>query len=550
MKRLPVASFFLAVLIGIALVVGAFVLLDGDDDLFVPVPFVRPLNDYTTLQWEPVEKRAPKIDDDGRLHPGFSLAKIHCIRCHSLPSPQQLPRETWPFVLTWMSNYLGYTNTYLPFGNNVERRLMPAAPLLTELEFQQLAEYFLLYSSNSEELTPRRGQSRSPTTRFSVQKPKLNIPNGELVTLAQFDERNGRFIIGRGTTRELQFLDRNGRLLFKRGTTSEPIDVDLIPDGIRLTVMGDFMADQLGGKVLDLTFGPDDLVETREVIAEYHRMTESHTTDLDADGNDDLLLVGFGAGSVGRLSVRWMDSESVAGGETVLLDYAGALNAHFHDLDRNGLDDVIVLTSQSKQELLVFLNQGDRQFEKRLIHQEFAGFGYNHLSLGDFNDDGWVDFLIANGNNMEIKEAPLKPYHGVRILENNHDLTFTESYFYPMYGALKALASDFDRDGDLDIVATAFYPNWDVEIPETFVYLENQGGSHFQATGLAAKDSGRWISMTLGDVNQDGWSDVILGGGYIQQGVSSSHRETYNRWIKTRPSVVVLENIGADPTLE
>ena len=552
MKRLPVASFFLAILVGIALVVGGYFLWFEDRGVFVPVPFLQPLNDFATLQWEPVKKRAPSEDDDGTRHPGFEQAKIHCVRCHSLPDPQQLPKETWPFVLTWMSNYLGYTNTYVPFGNNVDRRLMPAAPLLTELEFQQLAEYYLLFSPDRERLTPRPGQSRNPTKRFVARNSQLNIPNGELVTFAHFDEVEKRFLIGRGaSSKALQVFDRSGSLLLDLKTQSEPIDVDPIPSGFRVTMMGDFMEDQLGGKVVDVTLKPGGHVETKEVITGYHRLTESHTADLDADGIDDVLLVGFGAGSLGKVSVRWFESEGATAGETILIDYAGALNAHIHDFDRDGLDDVMLLTAQSKQELLLFLNQGGQRFEKRLIHQEFAGFGYNHLSLSDFNEDGWLDLLIANGNNMEIKDAPLKPYHGIRILENNRDLTFSESFFYPMYGALKALASDFDRDGDQDIAAIAFYPNWDVDNPESFVYLENQGNNVFHPTGLEQKDSGRWITMALGDVDQDGWRDVILGGGYILQGVTSSHRDAYSNWIRTRPSVVVLENIGGrDPGLD
>ena len=544
MKRLPVASFFLAILVGVALVVGAYNLWFGDREIFVPVPFLQPLNDFATLQWEPVKKRSPSEDDNGAGHPGFEQAKIHCVRCHSLPDPQQLPKETWPFVLTWMSNYLGYTNTYVPFGNNVDHRLMPTAPLLTELEFQQLAEYYLLFSPDLERLTTRSGQSRKPTTRFIARRPTMSIPNGELVTLAQFDEVRERFLIGRGASKALQIFDRIGNRLLDLKTQSEPIDVDPIPGGYRTTMMGDFMEDQQGGRVVDVTLKSDDRVETKEVITGYHRLTESHTADLNDDGIDDILMIGFGAGILGKVSVRWFDPEGVTADETILIDYAGALNAHIHDFDRDGLDDVMLLTAQNKQELLLFLNQGEQRFEKRLILQEFAGFGFNHFSLSDFNRDGWMDLLIANGNNMEIKDAPLKPYHGIRIYENNHDLTFSESFFYPMYGALKALASDFDRDGDQDIAAVAFYPNWDVDNPESFVYLENQGNNVFHPTGLEQKDNGRWISMALGDVNQDGWRDVILGGGYVLQGVGSTHRDVYMDWVQTRPSVVVLENVG------
>ena len=194
--------------------------------------------------------------------------------------------------------------------------------------------------------------------------------------------------------------------------------------------------------------------------------------------------------------------------------------------------------------MLLFLNRGGREFERRLIHQEFAGFGYNHIEHADFDGDGLEDLLIVNGNNMEIKDAPLKPYHGIRIFKNRGDLSFTESYFYPMHGALKALAYDFDGDGDQDIAAIAFYPDWSGETPETFAYLENVGGNTFRSSGLSSEQTGRWISMCLGDLNRDGWEDIVLGAGYILQGVKTTQREWFSEWARERPSVVVLTNRG------
>ena len=50
-----------------------------------------------------------------------------------------------------------------------------------------------------------------------------------------------------------------------------------------------------------------------------------------------------------------------------------------------------------------------------------------------------------------------------------------------MHGAYKAMARDFDGDGDLDIAAISFYPEFDAATPESFVYLENTGGMKFNA---------------------------------------------------------------------
>ena len=44
-----------------------------------------------------------------------------------------------------------------------------------------------------------------------------------------------------------------------------------------------------------------------------------------------------------------------------------------------------------------------------------------------------------------------------------------------MYGAFGARAADFDNDGDLDIAAISFYPDFEIEKRESFVYLQNNG---------------------------------------------------------------------------
>lgn len=536
------------VLVGLVVVVLAGGFWQYDDKVYLPVPYIRPLNPRATIQWEPEAFNRPAPVYEGKDHPGLALAQVQCVRCHSLPRPQQLPRDTWPFVLTWMANYLGYTNTYMPFGNNVEASLMPAQPLVSEAELQAIASYYLLHSPTAQELSSRDGRSQPAGDRFNARKPDLGIPPNEVVTLVDFDETQRRFLIGRAGAKTFQVFDAAGTLLHNVGLTSEPIGVHAIATGLRLTVMGDFMEDKRRGQVLEIPMNSAAPSETTIVVDGYHRLTESHSDDLDGDGEEDLLLIGFGAGVTGRVSIRWRERGVLALAETVLIDYSGALNAVVHDFNLDGEKDVMILTAQSKQELLVFLNLGNRQFERHLIRQDEIGFGANHLVLGDLNQDGRADVVLINGNNMEIKNAPLKPYHGVRILENQGGLRFREVFFYPMYGALKALVNDFDRDGDLDIAVIAFYPNWNIADPETFVWLENRGGNKFQAWGLPAKDAGRWIALADGDVNGDGWPDLILGGGYVQHGVDTRYRERYASWSRGKPSVVVLENSGRQRT--
>ena len=107
------------------------------EELFIPIPKVKHLHPLVSLEWDSQKVDPHQAGKAPTAHPGYALALAHCTRCHGLPTPQQLPRETWPFVMTWMSNYLGYTNLYGPFQNNVDSIQIPSHPWSVNQSFKR-----------------------------------------------------------------------------------------------------------------------------------------------------------------------------------------------------------------------------------------------------------------------------------------------------------------------------------------------------------------------------------------------------------------------------
>ena len=226
----------------------------------------------------------------------------------------------------------------------------------------------------------------------------------------------------------------------------------------------------------------------------------------------------------------------------MLIDRAGAVKVQVHDFNSDERPDIAVLMSHAREGFYILLNNGSDEFERTTVFETHAGYGHTYFELQDFNGDGLTDVLVVNGDNVDSDPYNTsKNYHGIRIYLNQGNLRFEESYFYPMYGAFIAKAADFDADGDLDIAAISFYPDFGDEKRESFVLLQNNGDLTFSAYTAPELVNGRWMTMDVGDLDGDADIDIVLGGAYVPTGMLA-YRDTYRAMAESAPSILILEN--------
>ena len=194
--------------------------------------------------------------------------------------------------------------------------------------------------------------------------------------------------------------------------------------------------------------------------------------------------------------------------------------------------------AQGDEGIFLFTNKGNGEFDQKKVLAFPPVYGSSYFELADFNKDGFPDIVYTCGDNADFSVV-LKPYHGVYIFINDGHNNFKQEYFFPINGCYKAMARDFDGDGDLDIAAISFFADYQHQPEEGFVYLENMGHFNFQPYSIKEAESGRWLTMDAGDIDGDGKIDLVLGNFSIGP---SMFRNTFD-W-KKGPPFLVLKNTG------
>jgi hypothetical protein len=203
---------------------------------------------------------------------------------------------------------------------------------------------------------------------------------------------------------------------------------------------------------------------------------------------------------------------------------SAAYSASATDYDGDGDLDLYVSCFGPNE---LYRNNGDGTFTDVTAE---AGVGDPHFSLSgvwlDYDADGDLDLFVCNY--LEYDEGKFRSYYAASgfpgpmsyngepdtLYRNNGDGTFTDvtkeaGVYFPSGRGMSATAADFNNDGWIDIyVANDAMEN---------NYFENTGKGTFVdrgfEVGLALGQNGQGVSSmgpAVGDVNRDGFLDVFI----------------------------------------
>lgn len=433
---------------------------------------------------------------------GEVRARAACVGCHAFAPPDVLPRFAWRDVIA----------------------VMDALSPLLPAERDAVLAWYERAAPERLPLLPPWPPARAEPLRF--ERRALAPPGAPpLPAIA-----NVRFLDIAGDARpELVACDmRHGLVLVaSAGGPLAPIArvphpahaeaADLDEDGERDLVVADLgsfePADHARGAVVWLRGRRGAPFEVVTLARGLGRVADVEPADLDGDGDRDLVVAEFGWRKTGSLFAL----ENTGGGafERRPIDARhGAIHAPAADLDGDGRLDVVALFAQEHEAVIAFLNRGGFRFEAReLFRAPHPAWGMSGLALADLDRDGDLDVLVTNGDTLD--DHNLKPYHGVEWLENRGALRFERRPLAPLYAAHRAEAADLDLDGDLDIVACAFLPQFgaDVRAPlelASIVVFEQTAPRTFAPRPLE-KHAVDHATLALGDWDGDGDPDLAVG---------------------------------------
>ncbi|MCY3710234.1 MAG: FG-GAP-like repeat-containing protein [Caldilineaceae bacterium] len=261
--------------------------------------------------------------------------------------------------------------------------------------------------------------------------------------------------------------------------------------------------------------GPEGFDETRRTPLNSYRACDVAVAELSGGGCADVILCqthtpdSYSADSlIYRASRTGIDPEPVRlpcqDARRVLLARAGS-NARPHVIfvnhfGRNRLGNISPY---------IYFGSADGFFSEK--RQELPGWGAVEALCCDFNDDGFVDVVLANASENSVDRDP-----GSYLLLNGPD-GFDEkpTWILPTNRAHGVCAADINRDGHLDLIFCGF------DNPELLIFY---GVAADTATGLCFDTASpqrirlehdgklynepRWIY--LADLNNNGWLDLVV----------------------------------------
>lgn len=469
---------------------------------------------------------------------------MHCGRCHIAPDIKDLPKEYWvKSILPEMAARMGIQDGDFKRYEGMQFEEMeiihnsgvyPSMPILNEGDWGMLKEYILNIAPDSLPINVYQ-DSIKPQNRFKSRTFAIDDTPGSFFTLLKYDSVGNKFWTG----------DISGKLLEYDLSTESSSIIHTSRNAIV-----DYTEKDTVSYITDIGILDPSELSTGKIIAAYndayvalpdtlHRPVNNLVVDLNKNGIDEMVVSEFGH-LTGQLSLLSMNKNGEYS-KKVLLSQPGTIRSVARDMDKDGMLDIVAITSQGDESITILYQKDNLTFRSDKAIRFSPIYGSSWFEIIDYDGDGDDDIVTVNGDNAD-KTYIQKPYHGLRIHLNDGANNFTETFFYPINGATRFVADDFDQDGDIDFTVISTFPDYENNPDYSMIYLENVKATSYEFQAQSFKDANlsRWFLLDKGDIDLDGDVDIILSAfTYVFVPVPQNITKA---WGQNNADIMILEN--------
>ncbi|TFF89529.1 MAG: hypothetical protein EU549_00220, partial [Promethearchaeota archaeon] len=270
--------------------------------------------------------------------------------------------------------------------------------------------------------------------------------------------------------------------------------------------------------------GWTDLEEIFNVSA---NITAFEITDLDYNGKLDI-IVGTDSGEILAYAHNG-DPFSSDWNKTFMgkINESGSIvnTLSIGDLGKNGYDDIIAAFELESQKTVIQIYKNNRRpfFDDWATTEQGTYESICHeIALGDIDHNGVIDAVFSNKNVYLARNS----YERLNIRPKFSDRIRIINMPWDEYMERMAFG-DLDQDGDLDVVGAYDDTN-------AIIGWRNNGDPFGTWSKFTLKGSnssfGNYMSVELGDLDDDGWLDIVAGYGIEGHILRNDHTPWNGTW--------------------